>query len=74
MLETKQQHLDRIASDHQKHGDTDGPDLEWLLDELSKARAVLRSCLRHHGDGPLGVSIRNRLGIDANGQEQELVK
>lgn len=66
--ETKQERLDRCAKNFQKWGEVDGPDLEWLLDEINKDRALMRTLLRRPDD-PRESDLRRRLGVDERGVE-----
>lgn len=81
LTESKSQRITRNFENLQKWGETDAPELEWLLDELNKCRALLRSCLGDYGARNftdrhnMADRIRKRLGVDESGREiQEPVK
>ena len=68
--ETKQERLDRLYKQLRQIGEWDADDMEWLLDEVNKDRAVLRSCLSKLRDNsPEADRLRARLGVDDKGQE-----
>lgn len=75
LIETKSQRIARNFDNLQRHGETDSSELEWLLDELHKARVLLKACLGDYGHigftdrHGMADRIRNRLGLDADGRE-----
>ena len=81
LTETKSERITRNFNNLQRYGETDSSELEWLLDELNKCRALLRSCLGDYGHPNftdrhgMADRLRKRLGIDADGVEiRELVE